>query len=56
MDELWNNGCPCGHSWDEHNLEVGCAAGWEYAGADPGIASKEGCCCQLAHTEKSPSH
>lgn len=53
MDELWNDACPCGHTWDEHNFEVGCIAGWEYEGPDPGIASKDGCACQLAHTEKS---
>lgn len=52
-DELWNDECPCGHTWDEHNFEAGCIAGWEYDGPDPGLASKEGCYCQLAHTEKS---
>jgi ferredoxin-thioredoxin reductase catalytic subunit len=53
MDELWNDACPCGHTWDEHNFDVGCIAGWEYEGPDPGVASKDGCYCQLAHTEKS---
>jgi ferredoxin-thioredoxin reductase catalytic subunit len=53
QDDLWNDACPCSHTWDEHNFDVGCIAGWEYEGPDPGIASKEGCWCQLAHTEKS---
>jgi ferredoxin-thioredoxin reductase catalytic subunit len=52
-DQLQNDTCPCGHTWDEHNFDVGCLAGWEYEGPDPGIASKDGCYCQLAHTEKS---
>lgn len=52
-DGLWNDACPCGHDWKDHNKTVGCFAGWEYTGPDPGIASKEGCMCQLAHSEKS---
>lgn len=53
LDEYWNDVCPCGHTWDEHNFDVGCIAEWEYDGPDPGIASKEGCMCQLAHVEGS---
>lgn len=53
MDPLWNDACPCGHAWEEHNSTVGCYHGWEYTGEDPGVASKDGCACQLAHTEKS---
>lgn len=53
MDELFNDTCPCGHDWYIHTHEDGCHEGWEYDGLDPAIASKDGCMCQLAHTEKS---
>lgn len=49
-----NTICPCGHRWEGHDFDSGCWAGWEYNGPDPGIASKEGCMCQLAHVGKSP--
>jgi hypothetical protein len=52
LDPLWDDKCPCGHTWDEHNLEIGCIAGWEYEFPDPGIASKIGCHCMLAHVER----
>ena len=53
--ELWNDECPCGHSWEGHSLETGCGNNWQFNGPDPGIASADGCMCQLAHTEKSTS-
>jgi len=54
MDELWNEACPCGHEWREHSWnDGGCGSGWLYEGPDPGIATTEGCMCQLAHTDKS---
>lgn len=53
MSDCWNDQCPCGHTWAEHNFEIGCIAGWEYDDADSVIASKDGCYCQLAHNEKS---
>lgn len=50
-----NDSCPCGHSWAGHDHDSGCHTGWEYNGPDPGIASKDGCMCQLAHVAKSPA-
>jgi len=46
--------CTCGHEWWDHTLEAGCQNGWEYKGPDPGIASKDGCYCRLAHVDESP--
>lgn len=54
MNELWNDQCPCGHDWERHSIsDGGCGADWEYDGPDPGIPSKHGCMCQLAHTDRS---
>ncbi|UOK18368.1 hypothetical protein SEA_BRUHMOMENT_52 [Arthrobacter phage BruhMoment] len=50
-----NERCPCGHDWPAHTFEEGCLAGWEYNGPDPGIPTRHGCMCQLAHTEYSPA-
>jgi hypothetical protein len=51
MDELFNDACPCGHDWKIHTIFNGCHEGWEYDAE--GIAIKEGCMCQLSHSEKS---
>lgn len=51
---FWDDpNCGCGHPWENHNKTVGCFDGWEYTGPDPGIPSKEGCECKLAHCERS---
>lgn len=43
--------CSCGHPWEGHSLEVGCRANWVYSGE--GIATADGCKCQLAHVGRS---
>lgn len=50
-DDLFNDACPCGHEWEVHTHEDGCLDSWEWDGE--GLATREGCKCQLAHTEKS---
>lgn len=41
----------CGHYWRDHNLTVGCMAGWVYN--EEGLAVSQGCECLLAHVELS---
>ena len=41
----------CGHDWTVHNIHDGCTDGWTWD--EEGIATHEGCYCQLAHTEHS---
>jgi hypothetical protein len=43
----------CGHHWKEHKQGDGCLYGWTWD--REGIAVNEGCTCQLAHMELSPS-
>lgn len=46
-----DDACGCGHPWEEHSLEVGCRAGWEYS--SEGVAVRDGCECKLAHVQRS---